>query len=58
MRSLGAIVGDFRDKSAADRSLALSRPVPSAAIAFVIVLCLLVLPQRAGQHPGQPQGLA
>jgi hypothetical protein len=30
-----------------------SRPIASTVIALFIVLCLLVLPQRAGQHPGQ-----
>jgi uncharacterized membrane-anchored protein len=56
-RPLGATVGDFLDKPVADGGLALSRPIASAVIAFVIVICLLVLPQRAGRHPGQPQRL-
>jgi hypothetical protein len=41
-----------------DGGLALSRPLASAVIAAFIVLCLLVLPQRAGQHPGRSEGLA
>ncbi|AMN42813.1 COG4705 family protein [Rhodoplanes sp. Z2-YC6860] len=57
-RPLGATVGDLLDKPVADGGLALSRPIASAVIAFVIVLCLLVLPQRAGRHPGRSQGLA
>jgi uncharacterized membrane-anchored protein len=51
-RPLGASVGDFLDKPISDGGLALSRPIASAVIAVFIVGCLLVLPQRAGQHPG------
>jgi uncharacterized membrane-anchored protein len=51
-RPLGATVGDFLDKPVASGGLALSRPLASAVIAAFIVLCLLVLPQRAGRHPG------
>jgi uncharacterized membrane-anchored protein len=52
-RPLGATVGDFLDKPTSDGGLALSRPIASAVIAAFILLCLLVLPQRAGRHPGQ-----
>jgi len=52
-RPLGATVGDFLDKPKSDGGLALSRPIASAVIAAFIVVCLLVLPQRAGRHPGQ-----
>jgi uncharacterized membrane-anchored protein len=51
-RPLGATVGDFLDKPVSDGGLALSRPIASAVIAAFIVGCLLILPQRAGQHPG------
>jgi uncharacterized membrane-anchored protein len=51
-RPLGATVGDFLDKPVSDGGLALSRPIASAVIAVFIIGCLLVLPQRAGQHPG------
>lgn len=51
-RPLGATVGDFLDKPLSHGGLALSRPLASAAIAAFIVLCLLILPQRAGKHPG------
>jgi uncharacterized membrane-anchored protein len=57
-RPLGATVGDFLDKPVADGGLALSRPIASGVIAFFIVLCLLLLPQRAGRHPGRSQELA
>ncbi|MFZ3334345.1 MAG: hypothetical protein WA889_18980 [Xanthobacteraceae bacterium] len=52
-RPLGATVGDFLDKPRSDGGLALSRPIASAVIAVFIIVCLLILPQRAGQHPGQ-----
>jgi uncharacterized membrane-anchored protein len=51
-RPLGATVGDFLDKPVSDGGLALSRPLASAVIAAFIVICVLVLPQRAGRHPG------
>ncbi|MFZ3270806.1 MAG: hypothetical protein WA285_19755 [Mycobacterium sp.] len=52
-RPLGATVGDFIDKPAADGGLALSRPLASAVIAAIIVALLITLPQRPGRHPGQ-----
>jgi uncharacterized membrane-anchored protein len=54
-RPLGATVGDFLDKPISDGGLAFSRPVASAVIAAFIILCLLVLPQRAGRHPGHSE---
>jgi len=54
-RPLGATVGDFLDKPARHGGLALSRPIASAVIAAFILLCILVLPQRAGTHPGPMQ---
>jgi uncharacterized membrane-anchored protein len=53
-RPLGATVGDFLDKPRDHGGLALSRPLASAVLAIFILGCLLVLPQRAGSHPGQP----
>jgi uncharacterized membrane-anchored protein len=53
-RPLGATVGDFLDKPVSEGGLALSRPIASAVIGVFIVACLLLLPQKAGQHPGQP----
>jgi uncharacterized membrane-anchored protein len=50
-RPLGATVGDFLDKPVKDGGLALSRPLASAVIAAFIVVCVLLLPQRAGRHP-------
>ena len=51
-RPLGAMVGDFLDKPVSDGGLALSRPMASAVIAAFIVGCLILLPQKAGRHPG------
>jgi uncharacterized membrane-anchored protein len=50
-RPLGATVGDFLDKPLSQGGLALSRPMATAVIGAFLVVCLLVLPQRAGQHP-------
>ena len=52
-RPLGATVGDFLDKPVSQGGLHLSRPLASAVIAVFIVGCILLLPQRAGTHPGQ-----
>jgi uncharacterized membrane-anchored protein len=51
-RPLGATVGDLLDKPVADGGLAVSRLYASLLLAAFIVLCLLILPQRAGGHPG------
>ena len=51
-RPLGATVGDFLDKPVADGGLNLSRPLASAVIAAFIVALIVLLPQRAGRHPG------
>jgi uncharacterized membrane-anchored protein len=56
-RPLGATVGDFLDKPIKDGGLALSRPLASVVIAAFIVGCILVLPQRAGHHPGSSEAL-
>ena len=50
-RPLGATLGDFLDKPVASGGLDLSRPLASAVIAAFIVLCIALLPQRAGRHP-------
>lgn len=53
-RPLGATLGDALDKPVSDGGLALSRPFASAVIAVFILVCLVLLPQRAGLHPGSP----
>lgn len=45
-RPLGAVVGDFLDKPHAQGGLALSRYTASGALLVVIVLLILILPQR------------
>ena len=57
-RPLGATVGDLLDKPVSDGGMNLSRPLASAIIAAFIVICILVLPQRAGTHPAQSEALS
>src|SRR5438270_266140 len=57
-RPLGATVGDFLDKPLAKGGLELSRPIASAALAAVILVLIVILPQRPGQHPGQAEAHA
>ena len=51
-RPLGATVGDWFDKPRAQGGLEVSRPVASLILVVAIVVLVLVLPQRAGRHPG------
>lgn len=51
-RPLGATVGDFLDKPLAKGGLDFSRPLATLVLAVAIVLLILLLPQRPGQHPG------
>lgn len=51
-RPLGATVGDFLDKPVSHGGLNLSRPLASAIIAAFILAGIVLLPQRAGHHPG------
>ncbi|MBV9654848.1 MAG: hypothetical protein JOZ42_09840 [Acetobacteraceae bacterium] len=55
-RPLGATLGDMLTKPVADGGFNLSRISSSGVIAAVIVLCILILPQRPGVHPGQVSG--
>src|SRR5438309_4697894 len=57
-RPLGATVGDFLDKPLSKGGLAMSRPIASAVLAVVIIGLILLLPQRAGRHPGQREAHA
>jgi uncharacterized membrane-anchored protein len=54
-RPLGATVGDLLDKPVADGGLAMSRFYASAILVALIVACILILPQKAGGHPGEKQ---
>jgi len=51
-RPLGATLGDLLDKPVANGGYAFSRYTASAILAVLIVACILLLPQRAGRHPG------
>lgn len=52
-RPLGAAVGDFLDKPLDRGGLAFSRPLASLVLTAAILLLIVVLPQRAGKHPGE-----
>ena len=52
-RPLGATVGDFFDKPIAQGGLNVSRPLASMIIAVFILVCILLIPQRPGSHPGR-----
>ena len=54
-RPLGATVGDFLDKPVGKGGLEWSRPVASAVLAVVIVLLIILLPQRPGRHPSRTE---
>lgn len=55
-RPLGAVVGDFLDKPLDHGGLAFSRPLASAVLTVAILALILLLPQKAGRHPGSDQG--
>jgi uncharacterized membrane-anchored protein len=52
-RPLGATVGDFLDKPVADGGLAIGRFYASAVLVVLIVGLIVLVPQRAGQHPAR-----
>ncbi len=54
-RPLGATVGDLLDKPVSDGGLALGRFEASGVLFVAIIVCILLIPQRAGQHPGAGQ---
>lgn len=51
-RPLGATLGDLLDKPLANGGFAISRFYASAILAVIILACVLIIPQRAGTHPG------
>jgi uncharacterized membrane-anchored protein len=57
-RPLGATVGDFLDKPVEHGGLALSRPIASGVLVVVILLLILILPQKPGSHPGRTDAIA
>lgn len=50
-RPLGATVGDFLDKPLDHGGLALSRPIASAVLGVSMIILILLIPQKPGQHP-------
>ncbi|MDE8349343.1 MAG: hypothetical protein POG74_07630, partial [Acidocella sp.] len=50
-RPLGATVGDLLDKPLAQGGLDLSRVGASAVLIVAIVMLIMLVPQRPGQHP-------
>jgi uncharacterized membrane-anchored protein len=52
-RPLGATMGDLLTKPHSDGGLSLGRFAASGTIAVFMLLCILLLPQRAGFHPGE-----
>ncbi len=55
-RPLGATVGDFLDKPLDHGGLALSRPIASAALGVVIIVLLLLIPQKPAMGSAHPRG--
>jgi len=51
-RPLGATVGDFLDKPQANGGLGFGRFSASAVLLVFVVVCIFLMPQRAGRHPG------
>jgi len=54
-RPLGASLGDLLTKARADGGLNLSRYVATGVIALLMIVCILVFPQKAGEHPGHEE---
>jgi uncharacterized membrane-anchored protein len=51
-RPLGATIGDYLDKPFGKGGLEVSRPLASLVLAVAMVVLILLIPKRAGQHPG------
>jgi uncharacterized membrane-anchored protein len=51
-RPLGATVANSLDKPFANGGLAISDITASGALAVAVIICLFIIPQRAGRHPG------
>ena len=55
---LGATVGDFLDKPIANGGLNLGRFAASAVLLALMAGLVLLIPQRAGEHPGSEGRIA
>jgi uncharacterized membrane-anchored protein len=53
-RPLGATLGDLFDKPIAHGGFEVGRTAATAILAVAIVALILILPKRAGSHPGSP----
>jgi uncharacterized membrane-anchored protein len=53
-RPLGATLGDLLDKPTQDGGLDFSRYYATALLGGAILVCVVMLPQRAGSHAGEP----
>jgi uncharacterized membrane-anchored protein len=53
-RPLGATLGDLFDKPMSHGGFEVNRTAATAILAVTMVALILVLPQRAGSHPGSP----
>jgi uncharacterized membrane-anchored protein len=56
-RPLGASLGDLLTKPTAEHGFNLSRYTSSAVIAVAMIACILIFPQKAGEHPGSTDRL-
>jgi uncharacterized membrane-anchored protein len=54
-RPLGAVVGNVFDKPVANGGLAVSRPMITTVLGGLMILALIVFPQKAGRH-GENKG--
>ncbi len=52
-RPLGATLGDLLDKPRVDGGLEISRYLATGSLAAIIIALILIVPQRAGVHPGR-----
>jgi uncharacterized membrane-anchored protein len=57
-RPLGATVGDFLDKPIANGGLNLGRFAASAVLLALMAGLVMLIPQRAGEHPGSEERIA
>ncbi len=52
-RPLGATLGDLLDKPVEHGGMAIGRLTASALLALLMVILILLIPQKAGRHPGE-----
>ncbi len=52
-RPLGATVGDLLDKPLNHGGMNINRITASIVLAVLMIVCILIFPQKAGRHPGE-----